>query len=93
MSISTGGAGYNAINGKGGSGRVSIVPPPKKRPYPWPYPESAMQGSVGGTSSSMGRVTRPKSPYYSPFTQPYLGNWPWRMSRQGWLNLAPTCRN
>lgn len=86
--VSTGGAGYNLINGKYGRGRVAIPTriPFRTTPYPWPYPESAYQGAVGGSGSGKCTVSRPKGPYYSPFTQPYLGNWPWKENRQGWLN-------
>lgn len=92
-STSTGGAGYSRFGQVAGQGRVAIPTKiPRERPYPWPLPESAYQGSVGGAGGS-GRVARPTNPYYSPFDGPYLGNWPWKENRQGWLSLAPTCRS
>lgn len=90
---STGGAGTSKLGRVSGRGLVATPTRiPRARPYPWPLPESATQGAVGGAGGS-GRVTRPKNPYYGPFEGPYLGNWPWKENRQGTLQLAPTCRN
>jgi len=93
QSTSTGGAGTSKLGRVSGRGLVSTpVRIPRNRPYPWPLPESATQGCVGGAGGS-GRVARPNNPYYSPFEGPYLGNWPWKNNRQGWLQLAPSCRS
>lgn len=85
---STGGAGYNGIHTRGGSNKVAIPTkiPYRTKPFPWPYPNSALQGCVGTQGTSKARVARPKNPYYGPFSGPYLGNWPWKENRQGWLN-------
>jgi hypothetical protein len=94
LSTSTGGAGTSTLGRVSGRGLVSTPTriPNRPHPYPWPYPDSAYQGAVGGCGAK-GLVSRPNNPFYSPFDGPYLGNWPWRVNKQGWLNLAPTCRN
>lgn len=93
-STSTGGASTCKLGRVSGRGLVSTPNriPNREHPYPWPLPDSAYQGSVGG-AGGLGLVSRPKGPYYSPFTQPYLRNWPWKENRQGWLNLAVPCRD
>lgn len=93
-STSTGGAGTSKLGRVSGRGLVTtpVRIPNREHPYPWPLPESAYQGSVGGAGGS-GRVARPNNPFYGPFEGPYLGNWPWRENRQGWLQLAPSCRS
>jgi len=68
-STSTGGAGGGVCGGfSGGSGRVDIQSPPRKRPYPWPLPESATQGAVGG-AGGIGKVMVCKPPYDGPFLE------------------------
>lgn len=66
-STSTGGAGGGACGGySGGSGRVSTQIVARQRPFPWPLPFSASQGSVGG-AGGIGKVMVSKPPYYGPF--------------------------
>ena len=82
---STGGAGGGGVGGlSGGSGRVMIAAPPwpLNRPFPWPYPSSATQGSVGG-AGGVGKVSVPKVPWYQPY-QPY---WPYAVPDQYYRGL------
>jgi hypothetical protein len=81
---STGGAGGNGAAVNGGIGKVSVaIPPwPRDKPFPWPYPNSALQGAVGG-AGGIGKVSVPKPPYYGPF-QPY---WPYAVPDQYFRGL------
>ena len=76
---STGGAGGGY---SGGSGRVSTPLPPLTRPFPWPLPFSATQGSVGG-AGGIGTVSVNLPPYYPPF-HPY---WPYAIPDQYYRGL------
>ena len=68
---STGGAGGGGCGGySGGSGRVSVQAPPRARSFPWPLPDSATQGAVGG-AGGVGTVAVQPNPWYQPF-QPYF---------------------
>jgi len=49
----------------------------RTRQYPWPLPNSAYQGAVGG-AGGIGMVQVPPNPYYGPF-QPY---WPYAVPLQ-----------
>ncbi len=70
-STSTGGAGGGAFGiTTSGSGRVSIQDTPRARFFPWPLPNSATQGAVGG-AGGVGKVMVSKPPYYGPY-QPYF---------------------
>lgn len=64
-----------------GLGMVEVQEPPRNRPFPWPYPESAMQGSVGGPGGN-GMVAISAPPYYGPFNE----YWPYQAPR---LNGLP----
>lgn len=64
-----------------GTGMVAVQDPPRARQFPWPLPNSADQGAVGG-AGGLGCVQVPAPPYYGPF-QPY---WPYQVPR---LNGLP----
>lgn len=67
VDTSTGGAGGGGCgNTSGGGSRVSTQIPPRARPFPWPLPYSAAQGSVGG-AGGIGMVSVPIVPYYNPY--------------------------
>lgn len=72
VTTSTGGAGSNGAATNAGSGRVAVAAPvwPTNRPFPWPYPNSATQGAVGG-AGGVGTVSVQRPPYYGPY-QPYF---------------------
>jgi len=76
------------INSAGGNGNpfsalgmVTASPPERSRPYPWPLPQSAYQGAVGGAGGN-GIVQVSSTPFYQPY-QPY---WPYQAPR---LNGLP----
>jgi hypothetical protein len=64
-----------------GLGMVAVQEPPRSRPYPWPLPESAYQGAVGG-AGGLGMVQVSVPPAGAPY-QPY---WPYQAPR---LNGLP----
>jgi hypothetical protein len=84
VTTNTGGAGGNGAACNGGSGRVMIEAPPwpTNKPFPWPYPNSALQGAVGGCGGS-GRIQVSLPPYYGPY-QPY---WPYGVPDQYYRGL------
>ena len=68
------GAGYSSSNGM-----MATPLPPKTRPSPWPFPDSAYQGSVGG-AGGIGFVAVSPPPYY----QPYQKYWPYQAPAEYW---------
>lgn len=67
-----------------GNGMVAVQPPPRVRPFPWPYPESATQGAVGG-GGGVGMVAVSRPPYYGPFNT----QWPYEGARINGLPSNP----
>jgi hypothetical protein len=60
--VATGGAGSNAVGFGNGFGMVTIQDPPRNRPFPCPYPESAFQAGSGSGGATMGAVQVPIPP-------------------------------
>lgn len=60
--VAIGGAGGMDVGQQSGVGTVAIQDPPRNRPFPWPYPESAFQGGANGGGATMGAVQVPIPP-------------------------------